>query len=158
MLISSGNDSTASVFDLKQKRVIKSLTFRDNECKDVRGNADLSNFGIKGCFFATNGQSVYILATKTRYKSYLVKYSISSKMMGKYPVFSFEPVMTTQVHNNACSKCNLSRSGQLLSIGTCDGYINLFDIENNSMIFSKKAHNLPVTASSLLAINDLNSP
>lgn len=92
MLVSSGNDATASVFDLKQKRVIKKLTFRDNDCKDARGNADLSNFGIRGCFFSTDGQFVSILASKAQYKSYLAKYRISSKMMGSYPVFSFEPI------------------------------------------------------------------
>ena len=126
MLVSSGNDSTASVYDLKQKRVIKKLTFRDNDCKDVRGNADLSNFGIRGCFFSPNGQFVYILASKAAYRSYLVKYQISSKMMGQYPVFSFEPVETVQVHNSSTSKMFLSRSGQLLAIGTSDGFIKLF--------------------------------
>lgn len=154
MLVSSGNDSTASVFDLKQKRVVKKLTFRDNDCKDVRGNADLSNFGIRGCFFSNNGQYVYILASKAAYRSYLVKYQISSRMMGQYPVFSFEAVETIHTHNNSSSKMFLAKSGQLVSIGTSDGFIKLFDLEANCMILSQKRHNLPVVAAGLLAIND----
>lgn len=158
MLVSSGSDSTASVFDLKQKRVIKKLTFRDNECKDVRGNADLSNFGIRGCFFTSNGQYVYILASKAAYRSYLVKYHISSRMMGQFPVFSFEAVETIQVHSNSSSKMFLAKSGQLLSIGTSDGFIKLFDLEANSMILSQKRHNLPVVCAGFLAINDATAP
>ena len=157
MLVSSGNDSTASIFDLKQKRVIKKLTFRDNDCKDARGNADLSNFGMRGCCFSADGQFVYVLASKAPYRSYLVKYQISSKMMGQYPVFSFEPVETIQVHNSSASKMFLSKSGQLLAIGTSDGFIKLFDVEANSMILSQKRHNLPVVCAGLLGINDLQS-
>ena len=158
MLVSSGNDATASVFDLKQKRVIKKLTFRDNDCKDARGNADLSNFGIRGCFFSTDGQFVYILASKAQYKSYLAKYRISSKMMGSYPVFSFEPIETIEVHTNATSKMFLAKTGLLLAIGTSDGFIKLFDVEASSMILSQKRHNLPVVCAAFVGINDLGSP
>ena len=74
MLVSSGNDSSASIFDLRQKKVIKKITFRDTEYRTSRGQEDLTNFGIRGCFFDATGQHVYVLASKARYRSYLVKY------------------------------------------------------------------------------------
>lgn len=78
MIVSSGNDCRACVFDVKSKRCIKKLTFRDKECKDSRGKEDSTNFMIKGCCFTPDGVDVYILASKTRYKSFVIKFNIKT--------------------------------------------------------------------------------
>ena len=95
LLISSGNDGCACVFDVKSKRCIKKLTFRDKECMDSRGKEDSTNFMIKGCCFTPDGAGVYILASKTRYKSFVIKFNI--KLMNNS--FDFIPSMVTEVHN-----------------------------------------------------------
>jgi WD40 repeat protein len=76
LLVSAGNDCTASVFDLATKKCIKKLTFRDKTCIDARGNPDNTNFLIRGCFFSNCGRHIYLLAAKMRYKSFLVKYEV----------------------------------------------------------------------------------
>ena len=62
---------------------------------DSRGKEDSTNFMIKGCCFTPDGSGVYILASKTRYKSFVIKFNI--KPMNNS--FDFIPSMVTEVHN-----------------------------------------------------------
>lgn len=75
LLVSVGADNCAHLFDLRQKRSIKRLTFADKEYKDFKGNPDESPFMIRGCAFSDT--SLFILATKTKYSSFVVKYQIN---------------------------------------------------------------------------------
>jgi len=80
-------------------------------------------------------------------------------MIGKQPVFEFEPMEAIDVHNNASSHMNVTKSGQLISIGTSDGCVKLINTTNHRTIYSSKGkHNLPVSCSTIIGINDLTSP
>jgi WD40 repeat protein len=144
LLISSGNDSQACVWDLRKRTLIKKLTFRDKECKDQRGNVDTTNFNIRGCIFAPDGQFVYLLASKTRFKSYLVCYSIIPVSQDN---IMFSPVKVLDVHDNAATKISMSPDSSLLSISTNDGYVKVVDRASYKILLSQKRHKLPVTCS-----------
>ena len=117
--------------------MIKKITFRDTEYRTSRGQKDLTNFGIRGCCFHPTGAYVYILASKACYRSYVIKYSISSRTVSKsHTIFDFEPIRVTEVHTNATSKMLLSKNGQIAAIGTSDGFIKLFDLAENKVILS----------------------
>ena len=119
----------------------------------------MSNFQIRGCFFDLSGQNVYILASKASYCSYLVKYEVSSKQMGKqHTIFDFSPVQVSQVHEHATSKLVLAKNGQVAAIGTSDGFIKVYDVAANELLLSQKRHNMPVNCASFLGINDLTAP
>ena len=77
LLVSSGDDFRANVFDLSTKQKIISLTFRDKAYLNARGEKDDSNFSIKGCLISNDGQFVHMLACKYRYKSFVVSYRIT---------------------------------------------------------------------------------
>lgn len=95
LIVSAGNDCTASIFDLATKKCIKKLTFRDKTCTDARGNPDNTNFLIRGCFFSNCGRYIYLLAAKMRYKSFLVKYEVQ---VGGANKVDFMPISTLEVH------------------------------------------------------------
>ena len=76
MVSASGDDCKACVWDLKTKRSEASLTFRDKNFRDRLGNPTKDNFMIKGAFFTNCGQYIYLLASKFKYGSFLVKFRI----------------------------------------------------------------------------------
>ena len=78
LLVSSANDSQACVYDLRSQKVLQKLTFRDKAFRDARGQPDNTNFTIRGCAFTKCGRYVYLLASKARYKTFLVKYGITT--------------------------------------------------------------------------------
>lgn len=153
LIVSAGNDCTASVFDLATKKCIKKLTFRDKTCTDARGNPDNSNFLIRGCFFTNCGRFVYLLAAKMRYKSFLVKYDVM--VNGKN--IDFRPISTLEVHNQAVTRMLPSRDDLLISIATSDGFIKIIDENAQKVVLTQKRHNLPVTAMGFLNSYDFAS-
>lgn len=133
LLITAGNDSQAQIFDLRSKSLIKSLTFRDKNFRDTRGNPDNSNFAIKGCRFSLDSSYVYILASKYRYKSFVVAYSMDVASNGAI-VFSAHSVL--DVHDQFASSLGLSPEGDFLSVLTSDGCIKVVDRDQMKMLTS----------------------
>ena len=77
LLLASGNDNCATVWNLGTRKCVKKLTFRDKTFRDARGNEDKSNFLMRGGVFTNCGRYAYLLSCKMRYKSFLIKYSVS---------------------------------------------------------------------------------
>ena len=153
LIVSAGNDCTASIFDLATKKCIKKLSFRDKNCKDAKGNPDSSNFLIRGCFFTNCGRFVYLLAAKMRYKSFLVKYEV----LINGSVIDFRPISTLEVHTNAVTRMLPSRDDLIISIATSDGFIKVVNESSQSIVLTQKRHNLPVTAMGFLNSSDFAS-
>jgi WD40 repeat protein len=97
LLISSGNDSQASVFDLRKRSLLQKLTFKDKAYRDARGNPDESNFMIRGCFFSPCGRYVYLLASRVRYRTFLVQYVLTPYK----DRVDFNPISVLDVHEHA---------------------------------------------------------
>lgn len=112
---------------------------------------------IRGCLFSPCSRFIYLLAARTRYKSFLVKYSINS---GKNGQISFRPVMAIDVHDQAATGLRISRDGSYISVSTSDGYIKVIDQNSGKMLLSQKRHNLPTTCCIFTNIegNTLDTP
>jgi len=137
MVVSSGNDCQACVWDLRTKKLAKKLTFRDKSFRDMRGQADPTNFTIRGCLFSVCGRYVYLLASKIRYKTFIVQYGAD-----------FQPVSVLDVHEHASSGLSINPMNGLLTVMTSDGWIKC--VQNNKVVLSQKRHNLPVTCTAFL--------
>jgi len=123
------------------------MTFRDKEFS-INGRKDNSNFMIRGCFFSHCSRYVYLLATRARYKTFLVKYSIKPAQNGVEMV----PLSTLEVHNQVATGMRQSRDGSLISVQTSDGYIKAVEESTMKILLSQKRHNLPITACHFITI------
>lgn len=83
---------------------------------------------IKGCLFSKCSRYVYLLATKSKYKTFLVKYSITPAANGGV---STMPVEALDVHDHAAIGMKMSNDGTYLSIQTCNGFIKVVDLESS---------------------------
>jgi len=131
LLVSSGNDSQACVYDLRKKALVKKLTFRDKEYRDARGNTDDSNFTIRGCVFS--GSSIFLLASKVRYKSFIVEFSINPSSTGS---ISFVPSSVVYVHDNGGTGLNLSPDGSQFAVTTNDGFIKIVEKDSSKVVLA----------------------
>ena len=96
LVLSSGQDCQANVWNIAQKRTMAKLTFSDTECKNIRGDSDTSNFPIKGCCFSKCSRFIFVLAARPKYKSFVVKYSVAPSATG---IVTF-PLEAIDVHNH----------------------------------------------------------
>ena len=143
LLVSAGNDASATVWDVRTQTQIQKLTFRDKLCRDARGNPDASNFLVRGCSFSACGRYLHLLTSKIRYKSFLVKYRIVPQPGGKV---GFMPVEALEVHNQAATGMLVSPDGGYVSVTTSDGCIRTVETSTNKVVIGQKRHNLPCTA------------
>lgn len=102
---------------------------------------------IRGCCFTPDGRYVYLLASRVRYKTFLVQYSITPQ----YDKFEFNAVSVTDVHEHASTGMCMSPDASYISIMTSDGWIKTVDASTKKMLISQKRHNLPVTCTSFFA-------
>lgn len=135
-LLSTGGDCQACVWDLAQKRCVEKLSFRDGDFRDRFGNADPSNFMMRGCLFSPCSRFIYLLASRTRYKSFVVKYSVSAGGSGGNSKISFTPIMAIEVHDQAATGLRMSRDGSFLSVSTSDGFIKVLDQYTGKMLLN----------------------
>lgn len=149
--MSVGSDSIACLFDLRSRKCIEKLTFADKECTDARGNPDKTNFMMRGCAFSADGRNIYILASKTRYKSFIIKYSVDMVSDS----FVVSPVMTAEVYGNTTTGMRMSRNGELILLGCSDGTSKLVEVDTWRTLFSEKRNNLPVTAMAFVSMQDM---
>lgn len=104
----------------------------------------------KGCLFSPDSKYIYLLASKSKYKTFVVKYSINPGPNGQ---ISFLPVKAIDVHDQAGTGMRLSRDGAYLSVNTCDGFIKIIDQYSCTLILSQKRHNLPTTSSIFITLD-----
>lgn len=81
---------------------------------------------IKGSFFSKCSRYIYVLATRSKYKTFLVKYSITPGANGS---ISTMPIQALDVHDQASIGMRMSKDGTYLSIQTCNGFIKVIDLE-----------------------------
>jgi len=146
----SGDDYKACVWDLRTKKSVGSLTFRDKDYRDRQGKPSQDNFMIKGAFFSNCGQYIYLLASKFKYAGFLVKFKIHPSAAGVQ--FSVESVL--EVYRNFCQGMRQSRDGSLIQVYTCDGFLNLIEESTQKIIYSQRWHNMPIAASAAIDTED----
>lgn len=140
---------------MRRRCLIQKLTFRDRAYRDARGNPDPTNFAIKGCVFSKDGQFVYILASKYRYKSFVVAYAITPVTAEK---ILFTPHTVLDVHDQFASALGISPDSQYLSVTTSDGFVKVVDRPNMKVLLSQKRNNLPTTCHGWFSSNQDLSP
>lgn len=104
----------------------------------MRGNPDPSNFTIRGCLFSVCGRYIYLLASKVRYKTFLVQYSVSD----------CNPVSVLDVHEHASTGLSINQVSGLITVMTSDGWIKC--VQDNKVVLAQKRHNLPVTCTAYI--------
>ena len=100
---------------------------------------------IRGCLFSPCSRYIYLLASRTRYKSFIVKYSINAVGSNQNQKISFLPILAIDVHDQAATGMRISRDGSYISVSTSDGYIKVLDQYSGKMLLNQKRHNLPTT-------------
>lgn len=85
---------------------------------------------------------MYILASKYRYKSFVVAYAITPVTAEK---ILFSPHTVLDVHDQFASALGISPDSQYLSVTTSDGFVKVVDRPNMKLLLSQKRNNLPTT-------------